>query len=141
MEKYRHHSPNKLSVGQKCIVLDEPTAMLDPDGRQEVISTALRLNKEENITIILITHYMDEIVNADKVIVMDKGKVVMTGTPREIFNRPEELEKYRIILPQVSRLAIELSKSLEGFSLPVLTVEELTMKVMEYKNANNTRSH
>ena len=155
MSKYRHHSPNKLSGGQKqrvaiagimamrpkCIVLDEPTAMLDPDGRKEVISTALRLNKEENITIILITHYMDEIVDADKVIVMDKGKVVMTGSPREIFARPEELAKHRIILPQVSTLAIELSKSLEGFPLPVMTTDELADKIMEYKNANNTRSH
>ena len=155
MSKYRHHSPNKLSGGQKqrvaiagimamrpkCIVLDEPTAMLDPDGRKEVISTALRLNKEENITIILITHYIDEIVDADKVIVMDKGKVVMTGSPREIFARPEELAKHRIILPQVSTLAIELSKSLEGFPLPVMTTDELADKIMEYKNANNTRSH
>lgn len=155
MEKYRHHSPNKLSGGQKqrvaiagimamrpkCIVLDEPTAMLDPDGREEVISTAIRLNKEENITIILITHYMDEIVNADKVIVMDKGKVVMQGTPREIFARPDELEKYRITLPQVSTLAIELSKTLEGFELPVMTSDELVDKIMEYKNANNIRSH
>ena len=155
MSKYRHHSPNKLSGGQKqrvaiagimamrpkCIVLDEPTAMLDPDGRKEVISTALRLNKEENITIILITHYMDEIVDADKVIVMDKGKVVMTGSPREIFARPEELAKHRITLPQVSTLAIELSKTLEGFPLPVMTTDELADKIMEYKNANNTRSH
>lgn len=153
MEKYRFHSPNKLSGGQKqrvaiagimamrpkCIVLDEPTAMLDPDGRKEVITTATRLNREENITVILITHYMDEIVNADKVIVMDKGKIVMTGTPREIFSRPKELLKYRIMLPQVSQLAIELSKSIEGFPLPVLTADELVEKIMEYANANNTR--
>ncbi len=146
MEKYRHHSPNKLSGGQKqrvaiagimamrpkCIVLDEPTAMLDPDGRKEVIEAALKLNKEEKITIILITHYMEEIIDADKVIVMDKGKVVMQGTPREIFDKPNELEKYRLTLPQVSKLALELSKSLEGFSLPVLTEDELVLKVLEY---------
>ena len=119
MLKYRHHSPNKLSGGQKqrvaiagvvamepkCIVLDEPTATLDPNGRADVIRTAHELNQKKGVTIILITHYMEEVVGADKVIVMDKGKVVMQGTPREIFSQVGKLKEYRLDVPQVTILA------------------------------------
>lgn len=140
MLDYREHSPNKLSGGQKqrvaiagimamrpnCIILDEPTAMLDPNGRKEVIKTVYELNKKEDITVLLITHYMEEVIYADKVIVMDAGKVVMQGTPREIFSQVEVLKKYRLDVPQVTELAYELKKS--GLPLPdgILTVEELT---------------
>lgn len=139
MLDYREHSPNKLSGGQKqrvaiagimamrpnCIILDEPTAMLDPNGRKEVIKTVYELNKKEDITVLLITHYMEEVIYADKVIVMDAGKVVMQGTPREIFSQVEVLKKYRLDVPQVTELAYELKKS--GLPLPdgILTVEEL----------------
>lgn len=144
MLEYRSHSPNKLSGGQKqrvaiagimamkpsCIVLDEPTAMLDPVGRSEVIKTVKALNKKENVTIVLITHYMEEVIEADKVIVMDQGKVVMQGTPREIFKRVEELKNYRLDVPQVTELAYELQKS--GMDLPdgILTVDEF-VKALE----------
>ncbi len=140
MYEYRKHSPNKLSGGQKqriaiagimamkpaCIVLDEPTAMLDPNGRKEVIRTIRELNKKEKVTVILITHYMEEVVHADKVIVMDGGKVVMEGTPRNIFSRVEELKQYRLDVPQVTLLAHELKQ--KGFPIPdgILTIEELT---------------
>ena len=109
----------------KCIVLDEPTAMLDPVGRDEVISTILELNQKKNVTIILITHYMEEVVQADKVFVMDKGEVVMSGTPREVFSQVEELEKHHLDVPQVTRLGYELRKS--GLDVPegILTREEL----------------
>lgn len=139
MLEYRHMSPNKLSGGQKqrvaiagimamkpeCIVLDEPTAMLDPKGRKEVISTVKELNEKENVTVILITHHMDEVIYADKVFVMEQGHVVMEGTPREIFSRVEEIKGYRLDVPQVTELAFELRKA--GLSLPegILTVEEL----------------
>ncbi|MBP5305780.1 MAG: energy-coupling factor transporter ATPase [Lachnospiraceae bacterium] len=138
MTKYRHHSPNKLSGGQKqrvaiagimamhpdCIVLDEPTAMLDPKGRQEVIKTVRKLNKEEGITVILITHYMEEVIDADKVIVMDNGKIVMQGTPKEIFSEVEKVKGYRLDVPQVTELAYELRK--EGVDIPadILSAEE-----------------
>ena len=138
MLEYRHHSPNKLSGGQKqrvaiagimamkpkCIVLDEPTAMLDPSGRKEVVKTLQELNKKEHVTVLLITHYMDEVIHADKVIVMDDGKIVMQGTPREVFSKVEELKKYRLDVPQVTELAWELKKA--GLPLPegILTVEE-----------------
>ena len=122
MTKYRTHSPNKLSGGQKqrvaiagvvamepkCIVFDEPTAMLDPNGRKEVIATAHELNKKKGVTIILITHYMEEVVGADHVYVMEKGKVVMDGTPREIFSRVEELKEHRLDVPQVTLVALSL---------------------------------
>ena len=125
MLKYRNHSPNKLSGGQKqrvaiagivamepkCIVLDEPTAMLDPNGRREVISTARELNQKENVTILLITHHMDEVIFADKVIVMDQGKIVMEGSPREIFSRVDEIKKHRLDVPQVTEVAYELHKA------------------------------
>lgn len=138
MYEYRTHSPNKLSGGQKqrvaiagimamrpqCIILDEPTAMLDPNGRKEVIRTIRELNKTEHVTVLLITHYMDEVIKADKVIVMDDGKVVMQGTPKEIFSQVEKLKQYRLDVPQVTELAYELKK--EGIPLPdgILTVEE-----------------
>ena len=139
MTAYRHHSPNKLSGGQKqrvaiagvmamrpkCIVLDEPTAMLDPNGRKEVLAAVHQLNKQENVTVILITHYMEEVIDADHVIVMDGGHVVMEGTPREIFSQVETLKKYRLDVPQVTLLAHELKQS--GVDIPdgILTTEEL----------------
>lgn len=147
MLEYRSHSPNKLSGGQKqrvaiagimamkpaCIVLDEPTAMLDPIGRHEVIKTVKRLNEEEKVTVVLITHYMEEVINADKVFVMDQGKVVMQGNPREIFSQVDELKKYRLDVPQVTELAYELKKS--GMNLPdgILTVEEFVHAMEELK--------
>lgn len=139
MTAYRHHSPNKLSGGQKqrvaiagvmamrpkCIVLDEPTAMLDPSGRKEVLAAVHQLNKQENVTVVLITHYMEEVIDADHVIVMDGGHVVMEGTPREIFFQVETLKKYRLDVPQVTLLAHELKQS--GVDIPdgILTTEEL----------------
>ena len=139
MLKYRHHSPNKLSGGQKqrvaiagvvamhpkCIVLDEPTARLDPNGRKEVIRAVRALNQVEDITVILITHYMEEVIYANKVLVMDDGKVVMQGTPREIFSQVETLKSYRLDVPQATLLAWELKKA--GLDLPdgILTREEL----------------
>ena len=139
MVEYRHHSPNKLSGGQKqrvaiagvvamrpkCIVLDEPTAMLDPNGRKEVLRTIEELRKREKVTVILITHYMEEVVGADRVIVMDKGHVVMDGTTKEIFSQVEMLKKYRLDVPQVTLLAHELKK--QGYDIPngVLNTDEL----------------
>ena len=139
MLEFRHMSPNKLSGGQKqrvaiagimamkpeCIVLDEPTAMLDPNGRKEVIATVRELNKKENVTVILITHHMDEVIYADQVFVMERGHVVMEGTPREIFSRVDEIKKFRLDVPQVTELAYELKQA--GLSVPegILTVEEL----------------
>jgi energy-coupling factor transport system ATP-binding protein len=140
MYEYRKHSPNKLSGGQKqrvsiagviamhpkCIILDEPTAMLDPNGRKEVIRAARALNDVEGITIVLITHYMEEIIHADKVFVMDKGRIAMEGTPREIFSKVERLKHLRLDVPQVTLLAYELKQ--KGLDLPdgILTIEELT---------------
>ena len=139
MIAYRHQSPNKLSGGQKqrvaiagvmamrpeCIVLDEPTAMLDPNGRKEVLKAVRELNEKEGVTVILITHYMEEVVYADKVFVMDQGRIVMQGTPREVFSRVEELKELRLDVPQVTLLAYELKKA--GVDLPdgILTIEEL----------------
>ena len=109
----------------KCIVLDEPTAMLDPNGRKEVLRSVQELRKRENITVILITHYMEEVVDADCVIVMEHGHIVMQGTPREIFSRVDELKNYRLDVPQVTILADELRK--RGVDLPagILKKEEL----------------
>ena len=139
MLEYRKSSPNKLSGGQKqrvaiagviamepkCIVLDEPTAMLDPNGRKEVIKTVRRLQKTKKVTVILITHYMDEVIEADQVFVMDKGHVVMHGTPKEVFSQEEKLRKYRLDVPQVTMLADELRK--RGLDIPkgILKKEEL----------------
>ncbi len=139
MWEYRKHSPNKLSGGQKqrvsiagviamhpkCIVLDEPTAMLDPSGRYEVIRAARALNDVEKMTVILITHYMEEVIFADRVLVMDSGKVVMQGTPREVFSQVEKLKELRLDVPQVTLLAHELKK--KGLNIPdgILTTKEL----------------
>ncbi|MCR5254652.1 MAG: energy-coupling factor transporter ATPase [Acetatifactor sp.] len=139
MYDFRKYSPNKLSGGQKqrvsiagvlamhpkCIIFDEPTAMLDPNGRKEVVRAARALNDVEGVTVILITHYMEEIIYADKVFVMDKGHVAMEGTPREIFSRVDELQALRLDVPQVTLLAHELKK--RGLNIPdgILTTEEL----------------
>ena len=139
MVAYRHHSPNKLSGGQKqrvaiagvmamrtkCIVLDEPTAMLDPNGRKDVLKAVRELNEKEGVTVILITHYMEEVVFADHVYVMDSGHVVMSGVPREIFSQVDTLKKYGLDVPQVTLLAYELKKA--GLRIPdgILTIEEL----------------
>lgn len=139
MYEFRKMSPNKLSGGQKqrvsiagviamhpkCIILDEPTAMLDPNGRKEVIRAVRALNQVEGITIILITHYMEEVIHADKVYVMDEGRIEMQGRPKEIFSRVEELKKLRLDVPQVTLLAYELQQ--KGIKLPngILTIEEL----------------
>ncbi|MBU3877128.1 energy-coupling factor transporter ATPase [Faecalicatena sp. AGMB00832] len=139
MLEYRSNSPNKLSGGQKqrvaiagviamepqCIVLDEPTAMLDPNGRKEVIRTIQELRKKKQVTVILITHYMEEVIDADKVYVMDSGHVVMHGTPKEIFSQVDLLKKYRLDVPQVTMLAEELRK--KGLDLPkgILRTQEL----------------
>lgn len=143
MLEYRTHSPNKLSGGQKqrvaiagviamepqCIVLDEPTAMLDPNGRKEVIRTVQELRRRRHVTVILITHYMEEVIDADQVYVMDSGHIVMKGTPREIFSRVEELKKYRLDVPQATMLAEELRK--RGLPIPrgILRKEELVEAV------------
>ncbi len=149
MSAYRSHSPNKLSGGQKqrvaiagvmamepkCIVLDEPTAMLDPNGRKEVLAAVEALNREKNVTLILITHYMEEVIRADKVYIMDQGHVVMQGTPREIFSQVEKLKEYRLDVPQVTLLAHELRK--EGLALPegILTHRELAEALGEQYTA------
>lgn len=145
MYEFRKFSPNKLSGGQKqrvsiagvlamhpkCIVLDEPTAMLDPNGRREVIRAARALNDVENVTIILITHYMEEIIHADKVFVMDQGKIAMQGTPKEIFSDVEKIQALRLDVPQVTLLAHELQK--RGISLPdgILDMDELVARIRE----------
>ncbi|MGN0350414.1 MAG: energy-coupling factor transporter ATPase [Roseburia sp.] len=147
MLKYRNHSPNRLSGGQKqrvaiagvvamqpkCIVLDEPTAMLDPNGRKDVIRTAHELNQKKGVTILLITHYMEEVVDADYVYVMDKGKVVMQGTPREIFSRVDELKEHRLDVPQITLLADELRKA--GVPMPkgILTREEFVEAIAKIR--------
>lgn len=147
MIEYRHHSPNKLSGGQKqrvaiagvvamepkCIVLDEPTAMLDPVGRKEVLKTVKKLRKKKNVTVILITHYMEEVIDADKIYVMDHGHVVMEGTPREIFAQVDRLKEYRLDVPQVTILADTLRKM--GLDIPegILRKEELVEAVCRLK--------
>jgi energy-coupling factor transport system ATP-binding protein len=139
MYKFKDASPNKLSGGQKqrvaiagivamkpkCIILDEPTAMLDPLGRRDVINVLHELNRREGVTIILITHYMEEVIDADSVFVMDNGKLIMQGTPRQIFSQTEKLKSLRLDVPQVTELAYELKQS--GVPLPdgILTKEEL----------------
>lgn len=144
MTAYRLQSPNKLSGGQKqrvaiagvmamkpeCIVLDEPTAMLDPNGRREVIKTVHELNRAEGITVLLITHYMEEAIDADRIIVMDGGRIVMDGKPAEIFSRVKELKAYGLDVPQVTELAYELKEA--GMPLPdgILTREQLVKELM-----------
>ena len=145
MLKHRKKSPNRLSGGQKqrvaiagviamqpeCIIMDEPTAMLDPTGRKSVLRTVHELNEKLGITVILITHYMEEVIDADHVFVMDSGHIVMQGTPREIFSEVEKLKKYRLDVPQVTELAYELKKS--GIDIPagILTREELVEALAE----------
>ncbi len=147
MTKYRTHSPNKLSGGQKqrvaiagvmamepkCIVFDEPTAMLDPNGRKEVLAAAHELNRKKGVTVILITHYMEEVVDADYVYVMENGKIIMDGKPRDIFSRVDELKAHRLDVPQMTLLADELSKA--GLPIPtgILTREELVDAIMKVK--------
>lgn len=148
MSEYATHTPSKLSGGQKqriaiagvlamkpqCIVLDEPTAMLDPVGRRDVMETIERLNREEGITMILITHYMDEAARADKVFVIDDGDLVMQGTPKEIFSQVETLQKYGLDVPQVTEVAYLLRK--EGIDLPadILTIEEMVGAICQLKS-------
>lgn len=145
MTMYRGYSPNKLSGGQKqrvaiagvlamkpkCIVLDEATAMLDPLGRKEVMSAIIELNKVEKITVILITHYMDEAVSADKIFVMDKGKIAMEGTPRQVFSHVEEIRELRLDVPAATAMAYELRKA--GYNIPkdILTRDELVEAVCQ----------
>ena len=147
MYEYRKASPNHLSGGQKqrvsiagviamhpeCIIMDEPTAMLDPSGRREVIRAARALNDVEGITVILITHYMEEVVHADRIFVMDKGQVVMSGTPREIFSQVDKLKELRLDVPQVTLLADNLRK--KGLDIPngILTRDELTDALVTIK--------
>ena len=147
MTGYRHHSPNKLSGGQKqrvaiagilamkpkCVVLDEPTAMLDPNGRKEVIATIAKLNKEEHVTVILITHYMDEVIGADKVFVMDDGKVALEGTPKEVFSKVELLNTLCLDVPQTTELAYRLEKAGLPVRRGILTIEELTTELKKLK--------
>ena len=148
MLKYRKHSPNKLSGGQKqrvaiagvlamqpkCIVLDEPTAMLDPLGRADVLRTVHELNRKKGVTILLITHYMEEAADADRIYVMDKGSIVMQGTPRQIFSRPEELKSHRLDVPQITLLAHNLRQ--KGLDIPegILTRQELLQELKKYVN-------
>ena len=150
MYEYRKYSPNKLSGGQKqrvsiagvlamhpkCIVLDEPTAMLDPSGRKEVIRAARALNEVENVTVILITHYMEEVIYADQVVVMDEGRIVMKGTPKEVFSCVDELKALRLDVPQVPLLSYELKKA--GLPLPdgILTTEELKKELLALKTGS-----
>ena len=144
MLKYRHHSPNKLSGGQKqrvaiagvmamepkCIVLDEPTAMLDPNGRKEVLHAAHELNQKKGVTVLLITHYMEEVVDADYVYVMDQGQIVMQGTPREIFSQVGTLKEHRLDVPQITLLADLLRQSGLDIPIGVLTRQELIDAIM-----------
>lgn len=147
MYQYRKASPNKLSGGQKqrvaiagivamkpkCIILDEPTAMLDPHGRADVLRVLHELNQKEHVTVILITHYMEEVIDADRVFVMDSGKVVMEGTPREIFSQVEQLKRLRLDVPQVTELAYELKKSGVPLRDGILTNQELVEELMKMK--------
>ncbi len=145
MLHYRSHSPNRLSGGQKqrvaiagvmamepkCIVLDEPTAMLDPNGRKEVLNAVHALNKKKGVTVLLITHYMEEVVGADFVYVMDQGKIVMQGTPKEIFSKVDKLKKYRLDVPQITLLAHKLREAGLSVSRGILTREELTGELVQ----------
>lgn len=145
MYEYRQHSPSQLSGGQKqriaiagviamqpdCIVLDEPTAMLDPQGRREVMATIKQMNEEKGITIVLITHYMDEAAQSGRIVVMDKGRVVLDGTPREVFSHVEQVKSIGLDVPQATELAWELRRA--GCDIPedILTEQECTAAIME----------
>ncbi len=153
MTKYREKSPLRLSGGQKqrvaiagiiamqpkCIILDEPTAMLDPTGRNEVIDTLRELNKEKGITIILITHHMDEAVDVDKVFVMDKGRLVMSGTPKEVFSKADEIKSYGLEMPQVTELGHLLKEGGLDVEDGILTLEELIEQIDRARNKNGIR--
>ena len=144
MYDYRNASPTKLSGGQKqrvaiagilamkpqCIILDEPTAMLDPSGRKEVINILHELNKKENVTIILITHYMNEVIDADRIYVMDQGDIVMEGSPRVIFSQVERLKELRLDVPQVTEIAYELKKNGVSLKNGILSTKELIDELM-----------
>lgn len=148
MIEYRHHSPTKLSGGQKqrvaiagvmamkpkCIVLDEPTAMLDPNGRREVIATLKELNRQEKVTIILITHYMNEVIEADRVFVMDNGKIALEGTPRQVFSNVEKIKSLGLDVPQITEIAYKLKKKGVNFQDGVLTIDEFVEQLEEYEN-------
>lgn len=148
MIEYRHHSPTKLSGGQKqrvaiagvmamkpkCIVLDEPTAMLDPNGRREVIATLKELNRQEKVTIILITHYMNEVIEADRVFVMDNGKIALDGTPRQVFSNVEKIKSLGLDVPQITEIAYKLKKKGVNFQDGVLTIDEFVEQLEEYEN-------
>ena len=150
MTKFRHKSPLKLSGGQKqrvaiagiiamepkCIILDEPTAMLDPVGRREVIKTLHQLNKEKGITIVLITHYMNEAIKADKIFVMDKGKLAIQGTPKEIFSQVDKIKEYGLEVPQVTELGYMLKKSGLDIEDGILTVDQLLDQINKMKRDN-----
>lgn len=147
MSEYAKHSPNKLSGGQKqrvaiagvlamkpeCIIFDEPTAMLDPSGRKEVLETAIELNKNEHITIILITHYMDEAIFADRVIVMEAGKIAFQGAPKDVFSRVEDMKAIGLDVPQMTELAYELKKEGLPFDTNILTIEEMVDQLCQLK--------
>ena len=154
MTKYRENSPNRLSGGQKqrvaiagilameptCILMDEPTAMLDPVGRKEVLETVRRLNREKGITVILITHYMEEVIDADRIFVMKKGEVAMEGKPREVFGRVEELRELRLEVPQVTEVAYELGLHGPSEGDAVLTPEELVERYLEKYQASSANA-
>ena len=153
MTSYRYHSPNKLSGGQeqrvaiagvmamrpKGIVLNEPTAMLDPNGRKEVLRTVRELNRKEHITVVLITHYMEEVIEADRVFVMDDGRIVMEGTPQEVFGRTQEMKDYRLDVPQVTELSWELKQDGLPLSDGILTIDQFVDEIMELYNGGNGR--
>lgn len=147
MSEYKRHAPHLLSGGQKqrvaiagilamqpdCIVFDEPTAMLDPSGRKEVINNIKELNKEHNITIVLITHYMDEAAQADRIIVVDDGQIRMEGTPREVFSKVDVMKKIGLDVPQVTELAYELRKEGIDISTEILNIDEMVDAICQLK--------
>ena len=152
MLEYRHHSPTKLSGGQKqrvaiagivamkpkCIILDEPTAMLDPNGRREVINTVMELNRQEKVTVVLITHHMDEVIGADKVFVMDSGRVVMEGTPKEVFSHIDDIKRLGLDVPQVTEIAYRLGKTGIDMGQCVLSIDEFKERYKIAKGELNT---